>query len=158
MSKKYHITPTQRILECNNPENCPFGADTPHFDSEKEAEAYRDANKKDMNGPLPMFVLKGNEERNEIKKIKKETEEKINAINKETEERVSKIKKEAEERIYVIARKIGRWHVDHRNRVKPCYADYGDCTIKDHFDSEKEAEEYREKMQKERNRAMYTFE
>jgi len=59
---KYHITPTQRILECKNPDNCCFGADTPHFDSEKEAEEYRDKNPKKSNEPLPMFNIKSDEE------------------------------------------------------------------------------------------------
>jgi len=43
---KFHVTPTQRVMPCNAREgNCPFGKDTPHFDSIEEAEAYVKNNK-----------------------------------------------------------------------------------------------------------------
>ena len=64
MKKRYHITPSQQIKECNaEPGECPFGSENPHFDTEEEAEVYnRNWNLildtiVDLERNMPMFII-----------------------------------------------------------------------------------------------------
>jgi len=155
MSKKYHITPSQRIMECNNPENCPFW-ENPHFDTANEAEAYRDNMAMEQNGTLPMFIMPVDENAEANKRRREEIEN----IRKDLEEKIAALENAANEEIDKIARKMGKWHITASGRVMPCtFEDEEKCPFREnpHFKTEKEAEEYRDKMQKELNGAMFKF-
>ena len=146
---KYHITPSQQIKECNakSPEACPFSSESPHFNSIKEAEEYRDKMAKKQNGTLPMFIFKDAKQR----EARAKALEKIEAIRQETEEQIEALKKEEKKRIEAIACKFGRWHITPSQQVKPCLFETGKCPFQNespHFDSKQEAEEYRDKNKK----------
>jgi len=42
---KWHVTITNRVMQCNKPESCPIGVYTPHFNTKEEAEAFKEETK-----------------------------------------------------------------------------------------------------------------